>query len=152
MIPMTAFQPKWVSIYTRSQFQTLATIITGGDPNWINTPPTEILTNSKPSVVLHRAALSVEGHGAGLHHRNAKQIHVASSYTQTPATTSRHQLDATLSKGPVINVPRFAIQRNRTASSRFLLGHDSSLHLRQAINRRSMDIKRSRDIRDRFAF
>src|SRR5271165_7004529 len=33
----------------------------------------------------HRAALPVEGHGAGLHHRNAKQVHVALSYTQTPA-------------------------------------------------------------------
>jgi hypothetical protein len=25
----------------------------------------------------HRAALPVERHGAGLHHRNAKQVHVA---------------------------------------------------------------------------
>src|SRR5215469_13417729 len=50
MIPTTAFQPKWVSICTKSQFQTLATITTGGDPKWVNTPPTEILTNSRPSV------------------------------------------------------------------------------------------------------
>ena len=50
MIPMTAFQPKWVNMYARSQFQVLATITTGGDANWVNTPPTEILTNSRPSV------------------------------------------------------------------------------------------------------
>ena len=50
MIPTTAFQPKWVSMYAESQFQTLATITTGGDPKWVNTPPTEILTNKRPIV------------------------------------------------------------------------------------------------------
>jgi hypothetical protein len=50
IIPITAFQPKWVSMYGRSQFQALAAITTGGDPNWVNTPPTEILTKSRPSV------------------------------------------------------------------------------------------------------
>ena len=50
VIPITAFQPKWLSMYIRFHFQTLATTTTGGDANWVNTPPTEILTNSRPRV------------------------------------------------------------------------------------------------------
>jgi hypothetical protein len=65
MNPITAFQPKWVSMYTRFQFQTLATITTGGDANWVNTPPTEILTNSKPSVAYFSDSDGLRKHMAG---------------------------------------------------------------------------------------
>src|SRR6516164_5845732 len=50
MIPTSAFQPKWLSIYTRFQFQVLATTTTGGEANWVSTPPTEMLTNNRPRV------------------------------------------------------------------------------------------------------
>src|ERR1700740_2266529 len=50
MIPTSAFQPKWLSMYARFQFQALATTTTGGEANWVNTPPTEIFTNKRPSV------------------------------------------------------------------------------------------------------
>src|SRR5690606_25686771 len=44
-----AFQPKWVSMKTMSQFHWPATISTGGAANGVSTPPIDTFTNRVPS-------------------------------------------------------------------------------------------------------
>ncbi len=77
-MPITAFQPKCTNMKGVPQPHLPATISTGGAAKWVSVPPTEMFTNSRPSVRVGqsgRRLVTIEllgqqqrgdGHGGGL--------------------------------------------------------------------------------------